>query len=73
MEIEVMVWPMRWPDLNPIENLGALWKAELHNIRPDLMHQRNNNEPRRILVKMRKSYVKYQYEALKTPFWNYAW
>ena len=50
MEIEVMVWPPHSPDLNPIENLWALLKAEIYKIRPDLMHMKNNDETKRILV-----------------------
>ena len=40
MEIEVMIWPPHSPDLNPIENLWALLKAEIYKIRPDLLHRR---------------------------------
>jgi hypothetical protein len=50
MEIEVMTWPLHSPDLNLIENLGALLEAEIYKIRPDLLHMRNNDETKRILV-----------------------
>lgn len=50
MEIEVMIWPPHSPDLNPIENLWALLKAEIYKIRPDLLHMKNNDETKRILV-----------------------
>ena len=50
MEIEVMIWPPHSPDLNPIENLWALLKAEIYKIRPDLLHIKNNDETKRILM-----------------------
>jgi transposase len=31
MQIEVMVWPPHSPDLNPIENLWSLLKAEIYS------------------------------------------
>jgi hypothetical protein len=40
MEIEIMEWPPHSPDLNPIENLWALLKAEIYKIRPDIIHLR---------------------------------
>ncbi|KAJ5790630.1 uncharacterized protein N7518_007641 [Penicillium psychrosexuale] len=43
MNIEVMDWPPHSPDLNPIENLWALLKAEIYKLRPDLIHMRNND------------------------------
>ena len=50
MEIEVMIWPPYSPDLNLIENLQALLKAEIYKIRPDLLHMKNNDKTKRILV-----------------------
>ena len=48
--IEVMEWPPHSPDLNAIENLQALLKAEIYKLRPDLIHMRNNDETKAILV-----------------------
>ncbi|KAJ5642736.1 hypothetical protein N7490_006736, partial [Penicillium lividum] len=50
MCIEVMDWPPHSPDLNPIENLWALLKAKIYELRPDLIHMRNNDETKEILV-----------------------
>ncbi|KAJ5636577.1 Transposable element tc3 transposase [Penicillium longicatenatum] len=50
MNIEFMEWPPHSPDLNPIENLWALLKAAIYKLRPDLIHMRNNNETKAILV-----------------------
>ncbi|EKV05087.1 Transposable element tc3 transposase, putative [Penicillium digitatum PHI26] len=50
MNIEVMEWPPYSPDLNPIENLWALLKAEIYKLRPDLIHMRNNDETKAISV-----------------------
>ena len=50
MGIEVMEWPPHSPDLNPIENLWALLKAKIYELRPDLIHMRNNDETKDILV-----------------------
>jgi transposase len=36
MEIKVMKWPPYSPDLNPIENLWALVKAEIYRLHPEL-------------------------------------
>ncbi|OGE49971.1 hypothetical protein PENARI_c019G06796 [Penicillium arizonense] len=50
MDIEVMEWPPYSPDLNPIENLWALLKAKIYELRPDLLHMPNNDETKDILV-----------------------
>jgi hypothetical protein len=38
MDIKVMRWPPYSPDLNPIENLWALVKAEIYLLHPELEH-----------------------------------
>jgi transposase len=38
MQIRVMFWPPYSPDLNPIENLWVLMKAELYRLHPELEH-----------------------------------
>lgn len=48
--LEVMEWPPYSPDLNPIENVWGLLKAEILRLRPDLMHMRNNDTTWAILV-----------------------
>ena len=39
--------PLIW---NTIENLWALLKAKIYELRPDLIHMRNNDETKEILV-----------------------
>lgn len=48
--IEVMEWLPISPDHNPIENLWTLLKQKIYQIRPDLLHIRNNNETLDILI-----------------------
>jgi transposase len=36
--VEVMAWPLYSPDINPIENLWALMKAEIYRLHPELTH-----------------------------------
>ena len=42
--VNVMDWPPYSPDLNPIENLWALLKANILRLRPSLREMPNNNE-----------------------------
>jgi transposase len=50
--IEVMDWPPYSPDLNLIENLWALLKAEIMKIRPDLKTMPNNDHTWEILLEI---------------------
>lgn len=50
MQIEVMDWPPISPDLNPIENLWSLLKQKIYELRPELIHMRNNEETKDLLV-----------------------
>lgn len=47
---EVMEWPPYSPDLNPIENLWALLKAEILKLHPELKYLRNNTATLDILL-----------------------
>jgi DDE superfamily endonuclease len=42
MGIEVMPWPPYLPDLNPIENLGKMLKAEIDRAHPELKGMGNS-------------------------------
>lgn len=44
MGIKVMNWPPYSPDLNPIENLWALLKAEIYKLYPELQFANDTEE-----------------------------
>lgn len=51
LECEIMEWPPYSPDLNPIENLWALLKAEILKRYPELMHLPNSESTLELLLK----------------------
>ncbi|KAJ5249552.1 hypothetical protein N7524_011868 [Penicillium chrysogenum] len=47
---EVEIEPPISPDLNPIKNLWTLLKQKIYELRPELIHMRNNDETKELLV-----------------------
>ena len=50
MGVEVMEWPPYSPDLNPIENLWAIMKAEIYKLHPELQFALDTQETLRQLI-----------------------
>ena len=50
IDCEIMEWPPYSPDLNPIEDLWALLKAEILKRHPKLMHLPNNEATLELLL-----------------------
>ncbi|KAJ6094481.1 hypothetical protein N7467_001994 [Penicillium canescens] len=50
LEYEIMEWPPYSPDLNPIENIWALLKAEILKRHPELMHLPNSESTLDLLL-----------------------
>jgi transposase len=51
MGIRVMEWPPYSPNLNPIENLWALIKAELYRLHPELEYAPDTDETLDVLIR----------------------
>jgi len=49
--VEVMAWPKRSPDLNPIENLWALLKAQIYKTYPELLRMNNSEATLKLLIR----------------------
>ena len=49
--IRLMNWPSYSPDLNPIENLWALMKAEIYRLYPELEYAPDTQETLDALIK----------------------
>ncbi|KAF5700393.1 transposable element tc3 transposase [Fusarium mundagurra] len=50
LEVDLMDWPPYSPDLNPIENLWALMKAEIYRLHPELTHAEDTVATQHALV-----------------------
>ncbi|KAG5826458.1 hypothetical protein H9Q74_003441 [Fusarium xylarioides] len=50
LQVELMTWPPYSPDLNPIENLWALMKAEIYRLHPELTHAEDTVATQHALV-----------------------
>ncbi|RKL09128.1 hypothetical protein BFJ70_g16701 [Fusarium oxysporum] len=51
LQIRIMTWLPYSPDLNPIENLWALMKAEIYRLHPELIHAEDTVDIQDALVR----------------------
>ncbi|KAJ0135309.1 hypothetical protein HZ326_20819 [Fusarium oxysporum f. sp. albedinis] len=50
LQVQLMIWPPYSPDVNPIENLWALMKAEIYRLHPELTHAEDTVATQHALV-----------------------
>jgi transposase len=50
LDVTIMIWPRYSPNLNPIENLWALTKAEIYRLHPESEHAPDSEETEETLV-----------------------
>jgi transposase len=48
--VDLMAWPPYSPDLNPIDNLWALMKAEIYRLHPELTYAKDTVTTQHALV-----------------------
>jgi hypothetical protein len=66
MGIEVMPWPPYLPDLNPIENLWKMLKAEIYRVHPELKGMGNSQA----IIDFMIEYIQEAWETLAPELLN---
>jgi hypothetical protein len=74
LDVTIMIWPLYLPDLNPIENLWALIKAEIYRLHPESEHAPDTEKTKETLAEAAKeawrnidSDILYRISATATP------